>query len=199
MISIPAVCKSVLCLSVTALLFTISAHATGIAATATYTSVTDPSTPGVYDYNLTLNNTGTTTIGTFWFSWIPGGDFLSTTPSSVIAPSGWTVSVFNNGIDGQSIRWVTTTNLLQAGQSLAGFSFDSTESPDQLLLNYNGSGKGAGLPVLTSFVYIGKPLGDPGDQFVASAATPEPGSMLLTLTGLGMAAGSLKLRILRRA
>ena len=45
-------------------------RANGLDATATYTDMLV--SPGVYQYDLTLNNTGTTTIGTFWFSWIPG-------------------------------------------------------------------------------------------------------------------------------
>ena len=47
-------------------------RANGIDATATYTDMMV--SPGLFQYDLTLTNMGTTTIGTFWFSWIPGPD-----------------------------------------------------------------------------------------------------------------------------
>ena len=115
-----------------ALLFAsaLPAFASGIAATATYTATPD-AVAGVYDYSLTLNNTGTTNIGEFWFAWIPGAGFLSVVPSAVGSPAGWT----------------------------------DTHT---------------------------KVASDPGYQLIASpaAATPEPGTMLLTLTGFAAAAAA---------
>src|ERR1700688_2789545 len=59
------------------------AFADGITATATFTDTPNASLPGVNDYSITLNNTGTTTIGTFWFAWVPGAGFLSATPTDI--------------------------------------------------------------------------------------------------------------------
>ena len=53
--------------------------------------------PGVFQYHLTLNNTGTTSIGTFWFSWIPGAGFMGVSPTNVMSPAGWTDTVTNGG------------------------------------------------------------------------------------------------------
>lgn len=190
-----SLCKNALRLTGVAALLTVPSFAAGLAATATYTAVADPVTAGVYDYSLTLHNTGTTTIGTLWFAWVPGGDFLSPHPSTVVAPAGWTDNTFNNASNtGTSIRWVTTTSLLQAGQSLGGFDFESAETPDQLLGTV-ASGTGAGDPILTSFVYVGAPFGDPGAQIVATAATPEPSSLFLLATGLMGGAGTCYRRL----
>ena len=177
-------CKHVLRLSGIVIALAVPSLADGLSATATYSATPDATTPGLYDYSLTLHNTGTTTIGTLWFAWVPGGDFLKPAPTNAIAPAGWTDNIFPNAATGgNSIRWVTSTDLLAAGQSLSGFSFDSTETPAQLLGTFP-SGIGAGDPILTSFVYEAAPFGDPGKQFVATAATPEPGSLALLSTGL---------------
>jgi len=174
---------------------TASAFAAGISASATISDI--EVSPGVFNYSLALDNTGTTNIETFWFSWVPGAAFLSTTPTGVTSPTGWGDKLTNGG---DAIQWTTTTNPLAAGGSLSGFSFDSTESPAQMALDFTGTGTGSGDPVLTSFVYIGAPLGDPGDQFVVSQvnATPEPGTLLLTLTGVCLTAIGLSRRRLLR-
>jgi hypothetical protein len=176
--------------------FAATAHA-GILATATYTD--SVVSPGVYQYDLTLDNTGSTTIGTFWFSWIPGAGFLSAPPTSISSPTGWSDIVTNGG---KAIQWTTASDLLAPGDSLSGFEFDSTETPAEMLLPFAGPGLGAGDPETTSFVYIAAPLADPGFQLTAEPAvtsTPEPGTLLLTLSGLGLAASSLKSRFFSRA
>ena len=162
--------------------------AAGISASATLTD-TQP-TPGVWNYSMTLNNTGTTSVGTFWFAWVPGAGFLTTMPSSISSPAGWTEINTNAG---DAIQWTTTSSLLAAGQSLSGFNFTSTESPTQLLGTFAGSptGAGAGDPDLTSVAYAGAPLVGSASQFVVTEAaptvTPEPDSLVLTLTGIGLA------------
>ena len=184
MTSLKQVCRHVLCLSGVLVALTASSLADGLSATATYTGKADTATPGLFDYTLTLNNTGTTTIGTFWFSWVPGGDFLDPVPASATAPTGWTDSILTNAATGgTSIRYLAGTNLLQAGQSLSGFNFSTTETPEQLLGTFP-SGIGAGDPITTAFVYEAAPFADPGSQLVATAATPEPGSLVLLSTGL---------------
>ncbi len=180
-------------------LSTSALFAAGISATATLTDTQTSS--GAYNYTLNLTNTGTTTIGTFWFAWVPGAGFMTTTPSSISSPAGWSEINTNAG---DAIQWTTTSSLLAAGQSLSGFNFTSTETPTQLLGTFAGSptGAGAGDPDLTSFVYIGAPLADPGSQFVVSEAaptvTPEPDSLVLTLTGFGLAGFATLRRRLRR-
>ncbi len=162
--------------------------ADGISATATLTDTQTAS--GAYNYTVNLTNTGTTTIGTFWVGWVPGAGFLPTVPTNISSPAGWTELSTNAG---HALQYTTTSSLLAPGESLTGFDFTSTDSPAQLLATYPGTatGVGAGDPDLTSFVYIGAPLKDPGEQIVIAEAaptvTPEPDSLVLTFTGFGLA------------
>jgi hypothetical protein len=175
-----------------------SAHATGIAATATY-SYTEPSA-GVFDYSITLHDTGSTPIGTFWFSWVPGTGFLSAVPTDLTSPAGWTETLKPAAAGKVGIQWTSTTPTddLDSGMTLTGFSFESTETPAELLLDFGGTGPDAGDRVTTSTVYAGAPLMGTADTFVATPV-PEPGTMLLTLSGLILAAASFKSRLLRKA
>ena len=99
------------------------AFADGISATATFTNTPDASLAGVNDYSITLNNTGTTPIGTFWFGWVPGNGFLSATPTDIGTPAGWTEMTTNSGA---AIQFVTSTPLAAGGGSSSQPGFHST-------------------------------------------------------------------------
>src|SRR5258707_8752342 len=81
------------------------AFADGITATATFTDTPNASLAGVDDYFITLNNTGTTTIGTFWFAWGSGAGFFSSTPTHIGSPARWTGMMTNNGA---AVPWGTS-------------------------------------------------------------------------------------------
>lgn len=87
-------CKLLLLLAVF-LAASVSIRADGLDATATYTDMMV--SPGIFQYDLTLMNTGTTTIGTFWFSWIPGQGFMGVPPTNVMSPVGWSNMITNSG------------------------------------------------------------------------------------------------------
>lgn len=162
-------------------------------ASATYT-VTQV-TPTTWDYQFTLTDSGTTPIGTFWFSWLPGLGFMQTSPISGIAPAGWTVGPTNGTTagDGFSERWIDTSGALMPGQSLGGFSFISSTTPSEIA---GASPFHGGIPELTADVYMGAPLVGPDAPFLVRAApvaTPEPSSV-----GLILSAGSLLLLAGRR-
>jgi len=133
-----------------------------------------------FNYNITLQNTGTTTVGTFWMGWVPGQDFMATSPISVTSPTGWTEAVTHGGAsDGYAIQWIAnSSSLLAAGHSLT-FSFVSADTPASV----GGSSVFyPGTPTTTSFVYSGAPFSDGGYQFVGSVTTasvPEPSSLFL--------------------
>ena len=92
----------VLLASTASALAAVPAWAMNPTATATYTDTMI--SPGEFQYNITLNNTGTVPIGVYWFSWVPGAGFLSPTPTNRMAPSGWTPNPTNNGA---AIMWMT--------------------------------------------------------------------------------------------
>ncbi|MDR3638060.1 MAG: hypothetical protein P4L84_29920 [Isosphaeraceae bacterium] len=145
---------------------------------------------GDFDYKVTLTNSAASSapIGTFWFSWVPGKDFLDNAPLSVTSPTGWTDRVTHGGAtDGYAIQWVASTAGLLAPGNSATFEFTSTETPSQLMGN---SPFYAAFPEGTAFVYSGAPFSDAGVQFVASAV-PEPSSLalsLISMSGLTMIA-----------
>jgi hypothetical protein len=156
-------------------------------AEATY-SVTQVS-PTTWSYAFTLTDAGTTPIGTFWFSWLPGEGFMQTAPLSAVAPTGW-VDTNTNGTaagDGFSERWVDNAGALMPGDSLSGFSFVSMTTPSEIA---GASPFHNGTPELTSDVYMGAPLVGADAPFVVTAATPvatpEPSSVVLILAGIAL-------------
>ncbi len=109
-----------------------------------------------FRYDIDLKDSGTTNIGTLWYSWIPGDDFLPISPTNIVSPSGWTAQITHVGAaDGFAVQWVNQSGPLTPGQTLSGFGFDVQQTPAEL----------SGSPTSTSFVYIGQPLTDAGFQF----------------------------------
>ena len=162
-----------------------SAFASGISASASMSNTQIG--PDEFNYQITVTDTGTTPIETFWFSWIPGEGYLPSAPTDIMSPTGWTDTVTNGG---RSIRWTTTTDPIDPGDSLPAFSFESTITPMQFLGTFPGNGTDASKPILTTTVYADVPGNirtDPHDIFVVTE-TPEPGTLPLTITGLGLAA-----------
>ncbi len=132
--------------------------------------ISDTAGSGVYDYSIALTNSSQSgsAIGSFWYAWMPGQDYLSSYPISVTAPSGWTAQVTSGGgSDGYGIQFVanSASNDIQPGSSL-NFSFISTDPPSTVDGN---SQIYSGVPVGTSAVYPGAPINDGGTPFVVSA------------------------------
>ena len=164
----------------------------GLSATATMTSTqTGPST---WHYDLTLDDTGSTQIGTFWFSWVPGADLMSSPAGNIESPIYWSGTDTNLGSgDGHAVEWTLLSGYpysLNPGDVVSGFGFDSSVPPSAF------TGKStifSTLALTTSYVYIGVPFGtaqspDPGALFDATppAPTPEPASMSILGIGAGL-------------
>src|SRR5215467_7284372 len=102
-----------------ALAILFAANSALAAETASATISSSGSSP--FHYSLTLNDTGTTTIGTFWYAWIPGYGFLNTPPTNITSPVGWSAQITSE-IGGESIEWTANSpaDYITAGHSLAG-------------------------------------------------------------------------------
>jgi hypothetical protein len=150
------------------------------AAADSSATISTVSSGATNSYSVTLNNDASSTvpIQTFWFSWIPGQDYMATSPLTVSNPPGWTDRITHGGAnDGFAIQWVasTTASDVTAGSSLSGFGFTSTDTPASL---DGDSVFFPTTPVLTSFTYSSTPLSGTAEQFVvAPAAVPEPATL----------------------
>jgi hypothetical protein len=170
-----------------------------ISASADISSVADGAN---FDYTITLTNTSSGAsadpIATFWFSWVPGANFMNTAPISETTPSTWTDVVTNGGAsDGFAIQFdsKTAADDLAPGSS-ATFSFVSATTPAELA---GTSPFHTGEQELTAFVYSGGPLvGDGAELLVTMSSSvssvPEPSSLVLGLFGVGTAFGYARFR-----
>jgi hypothetical protein len=140
---------------------------------------------GEFDYTVTVDNTSTGPLGTFWYSWVPGEDFLATSPTDVVSPANFTDNITHGGsTDGYAIQWIASTPL--AGGATEKFSFESTETPTALA---GDSPFYTTTPQDTAFAYSGAPFSDAGDEFIVKTAVvaPEPSTVAeLFAGGLGL-------------
>jgi hypothetical protein len=144
---------------------------------------------GVFDYTITLKNTGTTSVDSFWYAWTLNGNNLST----AITTSGSSLGWIDTALEGNtSISWEGNSgDALAVGQS-ATFTFDSTETPSAITTSPSGE----------SVVYVSATgpntfgQNSPGSASPVFSPTlvpaPEPSSMGL------VAAGALVLAVARR-
>jgi hypothetical protein len=194
------------------ILSVVIALSTGLLASPTFAGVisasaTISSTPDGpnFDYTINLTNTSSGTsadpIATFWFSWVPGANFMNTKPISVTTPSGWSDVITNGGAtDGFAIQFNANSlaNDLAPG-GMTSFSFVSATTPAELAGN---SPFHPSTPELTSFVYSQGPLvGDPFGPFLVSAevsSVPEPSSLVLGLFGVVTSFGYIRFKNRKR-
>ena len=156
-----------------------------LAATATISAIPNGSN---FDYTISLTNTGTTDIGTFWFAWTPPGmpveyDFLPSEPFSISQPTGW-LGPASAGFPGFSIEYYNHGGSFIAPKETATFGFTSPDSPKTL------QGSTFGFPNTTSFIYSGSPEVGPTAR-VDPVFVPEPSTYALLAAGC---AGLLALR-----
>jgi hypothetical protein len=135
---------------------------------------------GTFDYTITLKDTGTTAIGSFWLAWVPGENFLPDAPTGHGAPAGWTANPFDGGSFGSSIQFAAsgTADYVQSGGTLTGFTFNSPDSPAVLEAD---STLFPGTPVLTSVAFEQGILSANSVQFVVACFAA--GTRIMTARG----------------
>ncbi len=122
-----------------------------------------------FDYSIELTNSRQSNagIGTFWFAWVPGQDYLATSPTSVSAPVGWSDQITHAGTgDGYAVQFTadSAAYYVQPGASL-GFGFESADTPAEI----NGNSVFyPGTRVENAFVYPEGPFSDAGHNFVVT-------------------------------
>ncbi len=144
-------------------------------------------------FAITLQNTGSQSLETFWFGEASGKDFLDSSPLSVSTPTGWTDSIHNTGgSDGYSIEFTTSTNPLAGSSNLSGFGFTSADSLSQMAASSTFySGSAATYSVVTTGT---NDTGNLSNPFIVVVAVPEPASVALLAGAFCAAFGFWKWR-----
>lgn len=143
----------------------------GVAEMATGVMLYQQVNASTFRYDIVLQDTGATNVGTLWYAWVPGEDFLAASPTNIVSPAGWSAQVTHAGTgDGFAVQWVNTSGPLTPNGIVRGFGFDSQSTPAQLSGN---SPFFPATPVGTTFVYAGAPLATAGGQFkILPTSTP---------------------------
>jgi hypothetical protein len=157
-------------------------------ATGTLSVSAVQNSPGTFQYTVNLTDTGTTTIGTFWFAWddVPDQDFMSSQPTVTGSPAGWTAFVtshFYQGVGtGYGIEWIASSPSarINAGASSSAFTFTSTETPTQMAAV---SPFDHTFQSTSSFVYQGSAFATPGGNIVVGVACFRKGTRIRTASG----------------
>jgi hypothetical protein len=177
---------------IAALGFAAPAFAQSASGVVNLVSINGSGASQTYSYNIVLKNTGTTSIDSFWFAWIPYSgqlpdnyyNFLPSDPSAEVSPTGWSPTVVGPGVfgDGYSIRWDASSDPLAAGSTDDyGFTtkddFATITGPDTIAF--------IPTPVGTSYIYTGAPEASPEAEVTIAAGSdvvPEPATLGLLAT-----------------
>jgi len=153
---------------------TVSSHAQS--ASATISGVLVGST---YDYTITLQNTGTFNLNSFWYGWIQFQDDLPSNPTLAANSLGWA-----NTLSANSIQWVNSTGTALAPGQSGTFTFDSTSTPAQMTAGIAGES----VAYVNGITFSQNSPGDSTPIFAPTlVAAPEPSSLGLLLAGLSAA------------
>lgn len=154
----------------------------GISATAVLTGQHDAD--GInYDYQIQVTNSPSSTdvIGTFWFSWMPGNNFMQHAPVSTTSPTGWGALVTHAPNQGFAIQWIAanTADRIPIGGTET-FSFVSAETPAELA---GLTPFATNVPELTAVIYNARPFSELSDTIEVRITTPEPATLSVGLLG----------------
>ena len=129
---------------------------------------------GGFDYTLTLDNTGTDNLQSFWYGWTQSGNNLPSNPSTVGDSLGWA-----NVLSGNSIMWGDSSDTPLAPGLSGTFTFFSTSTPTAITTPPSGE----------SVAYVGSIDFSQAHRKIAPeysptfVTTPEPSSIALLASG----------------
>ncbi len=135
---------------------------------------------GSYDYTVTLQNTGTVALNSFWYGWTTGGNNLASDPTTPGNSLGW-----SNVLSGNSIKWTNSSGTALAAGASATFTFVSSAPPSAITMSPSGE----------SVAYVGgidfsqDKVGDSTGVFSPTLTAPPPAVPTVTATISGVAAG----------
>jgi hypothetical protein len=109
----------------------LSGHAQNVNVTGNLTYVAGAG--DVFDYTLTLSNSGPEAVESLWLGWTVG-NFDIASPTAAANSLGWSIFV-----DGNSIQFGGTAGTALASGGSATFTFDSTSTPAQFQAGTAGS------------------------------------------------------------
>ncbi len=172
-----------------ALIGAASTSQAALSASASLGLVSTGGTPAnpTYTYSISLKSNGTTTVGSFWYAWIPGQDYMHTAPISIVNPTGWHSTVTGGGAtDGFAIQWAanSSASYIASGSTLSTFAFTSADDLNSL------AGFSTFFPtkrVGTSVVYSGGIFSDLGFTFLVNTVVPEPAGPISAVLLVGAA------------
>ena len=151
---------------------TTSSHAQG--ATATISDVAAGG--GVFDYTILLQDTGSTSLNSFWYGWTTSGNNLPSNPTGAGNTLGWA-----SDLDRNSIQWVNSTGTALAPGQSGTFTFVSTATPSAI----TSSPSGESVAYVNGITFTENNPGDSTSVFSPTlVAAPEPSSVSLLMGGL---------------
>ncbi|MGD0745718.1 MAG: PEP-CTERM sorting domain-containing protein [Verrucomicrobiota bacterium] len=142
----------------------------------------------VFDYTITLLNTGSGNLNDFWYGWTTSGNNLPSNPTSALNSLGW-----DNDLSGNSIEWINSSgSALTPGHS-ATFTFVSTSTPSAITTSPSGES----VAYVNGITFTQDNPGDSTPVFSPILVpAPEPASLGLLLAGLFVLASSIRIRSL---
>lgn len=162
--------------------------AASVSAQSANASIFDVAVSGGYDYTITLHNTGSYSLNSFWYGWTLSGNNLPSNPSSAGNSLGW-----NNILDGNSIEWENSSGTALAPGQSGTFTFFSSSSPSAMTT----SPAGESVAYVNGIDFSQNTPGDSTPVFSPTlVAAPEPSSIAFLVAGsLGwLVIGGRKLR-----
>jgi hypothetical protein len=151
---------------------TTSSHAQG--ATATISDVAAGG--GVFDYTILLQDTGSTSLNSFWYGWTTSGNNLPSNPTGAGNTLGWA-----SDLDRNSIQWVNSTGTALAPGQSGTFTFVSTATPSAITTPPSGES----VAYVNGITFTENNPGDSTSVFSPTlVVAPEPSSVSLLMGGL---------------